>query len=415
MVLSLLAVPVSIAYLGNEKYGLWMTVLSIISFSSFLDIGITPLLLNRMAESFSKNDNANFKQYFSSGLFLGSIIFVFGVIFAFIAYYIPWENIFNLKNTIDRTEIRLLISLLLFLSFGSLGLAVVENFYNSRLKVLKPQIYATLANIIGFGLLILSIKLKMSLPMLAFFNMFPVLLYRLLLLIEILIGKRKFISLNFRKMIGVLKELIPTSVHFMGIQFAAVVISSAPNIIIAKSISMSAVTTFSVSYKIYNMPLMFLAAIFPIFWPAFTIAWEKKRYDFLRKSLFKSIYLTVFLLVLYIIIIMIFGKHIIKILTLGNVVPSGQLMFCLGIWMVVQAVINWLSTFLHSITDFKFEFLSYLSTAIMMTISALLIAKNGGLVGISIAMGGALVIGNLIPMWIRTENKIVKKAIKIDG
>lgn len=404
--LSLLTVPVSIAYLGNEKYGLWMTVLSVMSFSSFLDIGITPMLLNRMAESFSKKDKDKFKRYFSGGLILGFCIFGFGIIFALISPLISWEKLFHVEHIIGRKEIRYLISLLMFISFGSLGFAVVENFFNARLKVIKPQIYATIANIIGFGLLLLSIKLRLSLPILAFFNMLPIFLYRILLLVEVLIRDRDLISLDFRVMGNVIRELIPTSIHFMGIQFAAVVISSAPNIIIAKTLGMNSVTTFSVSYKLYNMPLMFLAAIFPIFWPAFTIAWEKKRYHWLRKSIFKAIYLTAFLFTMYVVFIMFFGKFIIEILTLGNVLPSQKLMLFLGIWMVVQAMINWLSTFLHSITDFKFEFLSYLSTALMLTILVFILSKNGGLVGVSIAMGLTLFIGNLLPMWIRTKNKL---------
>ena len=51
MVLSLLYTPALLAYLGDEKYGVWATILSVISWVNYCDIGIGNGLRNILTVS----------------------------------------------------------------------------------------------------------------------------------------------------------------------------------------------------------------------------------------------------------------------------------------------------------------------------------------------------------------------------
>lgn len=51
----LFAVPLMIRYLGQEQYGAWSTLLFIMSWVVFLDLGIGNGLRNKLAESLAKN------------------------------------------------------------------------------------------------------------------------------------------------------------------------------------------------------------------------------------------------------------------------------------------------------------------------------------------------------------------------
>ena len=56
MIISYIYVPIALDYLGVEKYGIWSTILTILSWISYLDIGIGNGLRNRLTESINKKD-----------------------------------------------------------------------------------------------------------------------------------------------------------------------------------------------------------------------------------------------------------------------------------------------------------------------------------------------------------------------
>ena len=58
ILIAFLLVPLSISYLGNEKYGLWLTIYSFIGWFNFFDFGIGHGLRNKLTEAWAtKNIN----------------------------------------------------------------------------------------------------------------------------------------------------------------------------------------------------------------------------------------------------------------------------------------------------------------------------------------------------------------------
>jgi O-antigen/teichoic acid export membrane protein len=56
----LIVVPLTLNYLGAERYGLWMTISSVIAMMVFADFGIGNGLMNAITESYGKNDKMRF-------------------------------------------------------------------------------------------------------------------------------------------------------------------------------------------------------------------------------------------------------------------------------------------------------------------------------------------------------------------
>src|SRR3982751_421810 len=51
----LLTVPLTVGYLGEERYGLWMAVTSFLGFLVFADLGIGNGLINTISDAHAKN------------------------------------------------------------------------------------------------------------------------------------------------------------------------------------------------------------------------------------------------------------------------------------------------------------------------------------------------------------------------
>ena len=57
VVTMLIAVPLTLNYLGSERYGLWMTISSIILMMRFADLGMGLGLMNAVSEAHGQEDH----------------------------------------------------------------------------------------------------------------------------------------------------------------------------------------------------------------------------------------------------------------------------------------------------------------------------------------------------------------------
>ena len=72
----LVTVPITLGYLGSERYGLWMTISSVSLMLGFADLGIGNGVLNVAADAYGRDDRKLGREAASSGFFLLSLVCV---------------------------------------------------------------------------------------------------------------------------------------------------------------------------------------------------------------------------------------------------------------------------------------------------------------------------------------------------
>ena len=91
---SFLIIPIMIKFLGNEQYGIWSTLLSIISWIVLFDIGIGNSLRNKISEALVKNDKKKARDYISTAyVLIGLISVVLLISFLIASSFIPWPPV----------------------------------------------------------------------------------------------------------------------------------------------------------------------------------------------------------------------------------------------------------------------------------------------------------------------------------
>ena len=73
--LSLLYVPLFLSLLDQTRYGIWVTIMSLINWIGFFDIGVGQGLRNLLAENLAKGDIQTSKKLVSTSYMIMSIIF----------------------------------------------------------------------------------------------------------------------------------------------------------------------------------------------------------------------------------------------------------------------------------------------------------------------------------------------------
>src|SRR3984957_323827 len=71
---SLVTVPLTLKYLGNERFGLWMTISSVLAMAAFADFGVGNGVLNTVAKAYGKDDVEGIRKAVSSGFAVLNLI-----------------------------------------------------------------------------------------------------------------------------------------------------------------------------------------------------------------------------------------------------------------------------------------------------------------------------------------------------
>lgn len=70
VLLSLIIIPLTIDYLDATKYGIWLTISTLVSWLHFFDMGLTNGFRNKFAEAIAVNNVKLAKEYVSTTYFI---------------------------------------------------------------------------------------------------------------------------------------------------------------------------------------------------------------------------------------------------------------------------------------------------------------------------------------------------------
>src|SRR5271154_5312389 len=90
---SLITVPLTLKYLGNERFGLWMTISAVLGMASFADFGVGNGVLNTVAKAYGEDDILGIRSAVSSGFaVLSSIAVTLLLVFFSIYRFVNWGD-----------------------------------------------------------------------------------------------------------------------------------------------------------------------------------------------------------------------------------------------------------------------------------------------------------------------------------
>jgi O-antigen/teichoic acid export membrane protein len=273
-------VPLTINYIDPTRYGIWITLSSVIAWFGFFDIGLGNGLRNRFAEALANGQHELAKVYVSTTyaiLFIltGSALFLFYLINPFI----DWNAILNAEqNIIARNELSILA--LVVFTFFSLQFVfklivtilmadqrpAVAALFDLFAKIIALILIVFLIRTTSGSLLYLGIAMSISPVLVLFVANFWFFSGRYKMY------KPSIKSVDFSKA----GNLFNLGVKFFSIQIAAILLYQTNNIIIAQLFGPEQVTPYNVAFKYFSVLMMGFTIVNTPFWSAFTEAWGKQ-------------------------------------------------------------------------------------------------------------------------------------------
>jgi O-antigen/teichoic acid export membrane protein len=293
IIISLLLVPLTIHYVNPTRYGIWLTLSSIIGWLGFFDIGFGNGMRNKLAEAIAKGENELARTYVSTtygilSIIIGAVL----VIFVGMNPFLNWSKILN--TPADMTGELGVLALIVFVFFC---LQFVLQLITTVLTANQEPAKASLFNFLGslFSLLIIFILTKTTNGNLIYLGTVLSLTPVLVLVVSSLWYynheyKKYAPSIKYVKFYYA-RDLMTLGLKFFVIQIASIVIYQTSNIIIAQLFGPVEVTPFNIAYKYFGIISLGFGIVIMPFWSAFTEAWIKKDVPWIKNSIKKLVLL----------------------------------------------------------------------------------------------------------------------------
>jgi O-antigen/teichoic acid export membrane protein len=285
--ISLIVVPLTINYVNPSRYGIWLTLSSIVGWFSFFDIGLTQGLRNKFAESKAKGDDTIAQIYISTTYaILGMIFFTIWIIFMAVNPFLNWSSILKVPGTMQSELSKLAVIVFTYFCI-SFVVKIISTVLIADQKPAKSSLIDLLGQIFALAFIVILVKTtEGSLIRLGLVFCVSPLVVTLGANLLLYSGNyRKYRPSFSRIKLKYAKELFNLGVIFFIIQIANVIQFETANIIIARHFTTLDVTSYNIVYKYFGVLNMAFMIFLTPFWSASTEAYHKNDIAWIKNSI----------------------------------------------------------------------------------------------------------------------------------
>jgi O-antigen/teichoic acid export membrane protein len=380
---SFIAIPLVIGYLGNERYGMWLTMSSLVAALGPLDLGIGLGVLTIVSEAHGRDDRVAARRAISTAAAVLSLIAAVAALAFAIAYpFVAWDDLFNVSSTTAVAEAGP-ASAVLFAAFAlGLPLGIVAQVQLAYQSGYISSGWAIAGNLTSFSLLMVTIALHGSLPLLVL-ALTWVNLGAAAMNGWFLFRRQKpwlsprLADINLR----VARPLLKTGSLFLVLQLAGLVAYQLDNFIISQLLGAAAVPEYAVPAKLfYLFPTLLSFALTPL-WPAYREAIARGDSPWVKRTLRRSLLLAAAVNIPNAVVMVAAGPWILNIWVGSAVHPTPILMLGLGAWALMNTVNGPFAVLLNGANVIGFQAVSAVFMAAANVILSILLIQRIGVAG----------------------------------
>ena len=282
---NLMVIPVTLKLLGQEKFGIWVTLLTVINWVSFFDMGIGNGLRNKVTECLSQDEREGAREYVTTAyVVMGGAVTAAAILYLIMSRAVSWDAVFNSKS-VDRGDMYLLMGIVVVGALINFAVSLAIQLYYSVQKASA----GSLGNFISQAgtLLLLGYFLKfgtLTIKGVALINMGVLVVTNLILNWTFFRGHTYLLpSLKYFRREKI-RSLVMLGGKFFVIQMASVVILTTDNMIITRLLGPEHVSGYNIVSKLFSLIIIGHGIILAPLWSAYTEAYTRGDGDWLVRN-----------------------------------------------------------------------------------------------------------------------------------
>lgn len=333
---SLIAVPLTMSYLGKEQYGLWMALSSLLTWMALVDFGVARGLQNYLAEAYGNDDEESAAKYMSTAFFaLLGIALLIGAMLAPGLYLVPWERLLKVTEPALAAELRPTLAAVLVVFLARFPLNVVPQAYAAYQRTHIANVFAIAGSLLSIATLLVVIWLRLGLPWLILASGGVGLILTVANFGYLLRDLPALFPRFAQATRGTLRKLMEISTPMLLIQLGGLLINEGQILIIARGAGMEAVTDWSIFLRVFQVPVLVIAMIEGPYAPMLREAFIRGDAGWFRKTFFGLLKIKVLLTLVGALAYLVAGDWVARLLSRSAVSLDWQVWALGGLLLIV--------------------------------------------------------------------------------
>jgi O-antigen/teichoic acid export membrane protein len=396
---SLITVPLTLKYLGNERFGLWMTISSVLAMATFADFGVGNGVLNAVAKAFGKDDLEGIRKAVSSGFALLSSIAALLLLSFFAIYrFINWADFFRVVSPQARSEAGPALAVFAVCFALNISMDVVQRVQLGLQQGYRYGLWQLCGSAAGFIGVLGGIYLHVGLPV----------------LVVAIAGAPIFATaLNTFHFFGFVRSDLRPNLTFVTrdstsqiaklgglffvLQVVVAVSFSADNFIVARTLGAVNVPEYAIPQRLFALITMMSGVLVTPLWPAYGEAISRGDLVWVRRTLRRSLLLVLGASCAASSLLLLLAPTVIHWWIGSRIHPPFFLLLGLAIWSMIECCGTALAMFLNGSAAVRFQIYISITFGIVCIALKVFLVKHLGLIGVPWATIASYILIEALP------------------
>lgn len=346
---SLVTVPLTLHYLGSQRYGMWMVMSSLIAMLGFADLGIGNGLLNAISGAYGRDDRGEAARYVSSAFFaLVAISLLVLAAFTVVYAIVPWGRVFNVDMPLAVAESGPAVAVLLLSFVVGMPLSVISRVRAGYQEGFIDSAWIVAGNLLSLALVLLAVAARGGLPVLVLAMAAGPLLATAMNGVELFWRRLPWLRPRWTAASRTAAyAVLGTGLYFFVLQIAGAVAYQSDSLVLAQVLGPDAVAQYAIPMKLFMLVPTAMGLLFVSLWPAYAEAFSRGDWKWTMVTLRRSIWMGVLIGVPSSVALVAVGKPLIRLWVGSSVEPTTLLLAAAGTWAALTCVGGAFATFLN--------------------------------------------------------------------
>lgn len=400
-----LSLPVAIRYLGGEKFGIWTIISTTLTMLLVLDLGVANSLTNFISEAYARNDRRHASRYTSTGLaIMIGIAGLVGLCGAMVWSHLDWYRLFDLSSRSEAPEVSRSVTVAFVIFLIDLPSRLATKILGGYQELRTASLFTALGGIGNFIVIVVLVYLRAGLPAMVGGSAAALVGSDLLCLIWLIFVHKPWLRPRISHLSSAAaRQMMQLGIEFFLIQIAGLVVFNSDNLVITHYLGPAEVARYSVAWRLVGYAAVLQTLISPALWPAFSEAFHRGDFTWVRNTFWRIMGVTMFAAVVLAIVFAVSGRWMIRIWATDAAVPSRMLMLLMAIWVLISTFMNNTATVLASKGRTRIQaWCSVASSAVNLVVSIWLVQRIGAtgvILGTILSYAAILMIPQTIEAW----------------
>ena len=389
----LVTVPLTLHYLGQERYGIWAVISSFSVMLAFADMGLGNGVLNAVSRANGMNDPDTIRSTISSGYAMLSVLgLAIAAVFLLALPHVDWSRLFNVHSARARGEAGPALTVFVLLFACTVPATLIQKIQFGLQQGFVSSLWQCVGSVLTLLFVVTAVLLRASLPWLVAALLTGPLLASLFN--TLVFFRRGGAALRPSPRLirrDIVRATLGAGLLFFLLQLLASLAFGSDPIIITQVLDAKAVAGYAVPDRMFSLIPMLLNMLLAPLWPAYGEAVTRGDHQWVRTALMRTTLAAATGAAGLSVVFVLAGPLLLR-LWVGPEIAPGLLLLCaMGGWKVVEAVNITLSIYMNGTGLLKVQTAIALASCTAMVVFKIVLTRRLGVAGIPLgALLGAL-------------------------